>query len=48
VVFPSLDRNIGFPLGIKEVLITAGFFALFALSRRRFIAKHQPVLRQAR
>jgi Ni/Fe-hydrogenase subunit HybB-like protein len=48
VVFPSLDRNIGFPLGIKELLITAGFFALFALSRRRFIAKHQPVLRQAR
>jgi hypothetical protein len=46
VVFPSLDRNIGFPLGIKEILITAGFFALFALSRRRFIAKYQPVLRQ--
>jgi Ni/Fe-hydrogenase subunit HybB-like protein len=46
VVFPSLDRKIGFPLGIKEILITAGFFALFALSRRRFIAKYQPVLRQ--
>ncbi len=48
VVFPSLDRNIGFPLGIKEILITAGFFALFSLSRQRFLAKHQPFLRQAR
>src|SRR5439155_9441958 len=46
LVFPSLDKNIGFPLGIKEILITAGFFALFALIRRRFLAKYQPVLRQ--
>src|SRR5260370_20520722 len=45
VVFPSLHTNIGFPLGIKEILITAGFFAPLALSRRRFIAKHPPVLR---
>jgi len=46
IVFPSLDKNIAFPLGPTAVLITAGFFALFTLSRRRFIAKHQPVLRQ--
>ncbi|HEV8532370.1 MAG TPA: hypothetical protein VGT00_13200 [Methylomirabilota bacterium] len=48
VVFPSLDTKIGFPLGLKEVLITAGFFALFALSRRRFLQTYNPVLRQAR
>ena len=48
VVFPSLDRAIGFPLGVKEVLITAGFFALFALSRRRFLQTYNPILRQAK
>jgi Ni/Fe-hydrogenase subunit HybB-like protein len=48
VVFPSLDRTIGFPLGVKEILITAGFFALFALSRRRFLQTYHPVLRQAK
>ena len=48
VVFPSLDRAIGFPLGVKEVLITAGFFALFALRRRRFLQTYNPVLRQAK
>jgi Ni/Fe-hydrogenase subunit HybB-like protein len=48
VVFPSLDPKIGFPLGLKEVLITAGFFALFALSRRRFLQTYNPVLRQAK
>ena len=48
VVFPSLDRAIGFPLGVKEILITAGFFALFALSRRRFLQTYNPVLRQAK
>ena len=46
IIFPSLDKNMPFPLGIREVFITAGFFALFVLSRRRFLAKYQPVLRQ--
>jgi hypothetical protein len=46
IVFPSLDKNIAFPLGPTTLLITAGFFAAFTLSRRWFIAKHQPVLRQ--
>ena len=48
VVFPSLDRNIGFPLGLMEILVTAGFFAAFALSRRRFIETYRPALRQAK
>jgi hypothetical protein len=46
IVFPSIDKNMGFPLGIREVFITAGFFALFVLSRRRFLARYQSVLRQ--
>ena len=46
IVFPSIDKNIAFPLGIREVCITAGFFALFVLSRRRFLARHQSLLRQ--
>ena len=48
IVFPSIDKNMRFPLGIREILITAGFFALFALSRQRFLAKYQPLLRQPR
>ena len=46
IVFPSIDKSMGFPLGIREVLITAGFFALFVLSRRRFLARHAPLVRQ--
>lgn len=46
IIFPSLDKNIAFPLGLPAALITAGFFALFSLSRRRFIAKYQPALLQ--
>jgi len=46
IIFPSIDKNMPFPLGIRELFITAGFFALFVLSRRRFLAKYQPVLRQ--
>jgi Ni/Fe-hydrogenase subunit HybB-like protein len=48
IVFPSIDKTMPFPLGIREVFITAGFFALFALSRRRFLAKYQPLVRQPR
>jgi hypothetical protein len=48
IVFPSIDKNMSFPLGIREILITAGFFALFVLSRQRFLAKYQPLLRQPR
>ena len=46
IVFPSIDKSMGFPLGIREVLITAGFFALFVLSRRRFLARHASLVRQ--
>ena len=48
IVFPSIDKDMRFPLGIREILITAGFFALFVLSRQRFLAKYQPLLRQPR
>jgi Ni/Fe-hydrogenase subunit HybB-like protein len=40
LVFPSISAENVFPLGMREVLITAGFFALFLLSRRRFLSKH--------
>jgi len=46
IIFPSIDKSMPFPLGVRELFITAGFFALFVLSRRRFLAKYQPVLRQ--
>jgi hypothetical protein len=34
----------GLPLGWREVLITAGFLALFVLSRRWFFSRFQPIL----
>jgi len=40
IVFPSLSRDIGFPLGVTEVLITAGFFAAFVLSRAWFLGRY--------
>ena len=46
IIFPSLDKDIAFPLGIRPALITAGFFALFVLSRRHFVARYLPLLRQ--
>jgi hypothetical protein len=48
LVFPSISKANVFPLGLTEVLITAGFFALFVLSRNWFLARYQPALRQAR
>ncbi|HET7876060.1 MAG TPA: hypothetical protein VFN71_11130 [Methylomirabilota bacterium] len=48
LVFPSLSKDNAIWTGpgdlAVEVLVTAGFFALFVLSRRRFIATLQPVL----
>ncbi|HTY76365.1 MAG TPA: hypothetical protein VMI34_00985 [Candidatus Bathyarchaeia archaeon] len=46
IVFPSIDKTMGFPLGIREAFITAGFFALFVLSRRRFLARYASLVRQ--
>jgi len=48
LVFPSISKANVFPLGLTEILITAGFFALFVLSRNWFLARYQPALRQAR
>jgi hypothetical protein len=43
LVFPSVMRDNSF-LGIRDVLITIGFLALFLLSRRWFIGYFKPVL----
>src|SRR5262249_21393242 len=48
IVFPSIDKNMRFPLVIRQILITAASSALFALSRQRSLAKSQPLLRQPR
>lgn len=39
LVVPSLSAAAPFPLGVTEILITAGFFALFRLSRQRFLSR---------
>lgn len=39
LVVPSLSAAAPFPLGVIEILITAGFLALFRLSRRRFLSR---------
>jgi hypothetical protein len=44
VVFPSVSAESGLPVGLRDVLITAGFLALFVLSRRWFLARFKPVL----
>ncbi|MBI2205640.1 MAG: hypothetical protein HYU41_17475 [Candidatus Rokubacteria bacterium] len=43
LVFPSVMTDNSF-LGIKDVLVTLGFFGLFILSRRWFIDRFKPVL----
>jgi hypothetical protein len=40
VVFPSLSRSNDWPVGVVGVLITAGFFGVFVLSRNRFLARY--------
>jgi len=44
LVFPSVTADPVFPLGLSELLITAGFFALFVLSRVWFLARFRPRL----
>jgi hypothetical protein len=44
LVFPALLRDNTVPIGPVEVLVTLGFFALFALSRNWFLARYRPVL----
>ena len=44
LVFPSVTTERVFPFGLSELLITAGFFALFLLSRVWFLARYRPQL----
>ena len=44
VIFPSVTGDNRLPLGLRDLAITAGFFALFALSRRWFFNRFKPVL----
>ena len=48
VVFPTITKDNVFPLGPSEILITAGFFALFVLMRDRFLGRYGALLRQPR
>lgn len=44
LVFPSVTTDPVFPFGLSELLITGGFFSLFALSRIWFLARVRPRL----
>ncbi|HUF93335.1 MAG TPA: hypothetical protein VMR23_13220 [Candidatus Limnocylindria bacterium] len=44
VIFPSVSAANALPLGFRDLAITLGFFALFMLSRRWFLARFKPVL----
>jgi Ni/Fe-hydrogenase subunit HybB-like protein len=44
LVFPSISQENQIPHGLTDILITAGFFSLFVLSRNWFLARYQPVL----
>jgi hypothetical protein len=44
VVFPSVAESTRLPLGVRDLAITIGFLALFALSRRWFMGRYKPVL----
>ncbi len=48
LVFPALSPEDVFPFGLMEILITAGFFALFALGRQRFLSRYGALLQQPR
>jgi hypothetical protein len=44
VVFPSVSMTSQVPIGPRDLTITAGFLALFVLSRRWFMGRFRPVL----
>jgi hypothetical protein len=44
VVFPSVSMTSQVPIGARDLAITAGFLALFVLSRRWFMTRFRPVL----
>jgi hypothetical protein len=43
-VFPSVAPTGGMPFSLRDILITAGFLALFVLSRRWFFTHFKPIL----
>jgi hypothetical protein len=43
-VFPTVSSANRLPLGLRDLLVTLGFLALFVLSRRWFMARFKPVL----
>jgi len=44
LIFPSVSSSARMPLTLRDLTITAGFLALFVLSRRWFFAYFKPVL----
>src|SRR5262247_464393 len=44
LVFPSMSKSNSLPLGPLELLITAGFFSLFVLSRNWFVDRFRPAI----
>jgi hypothetical protein len=48
LVYPAITATNRFPIGLREVLVTAGFFALFVLGRNRMVARYGSRLDQGR
>jgi hypothetical protein len=44
LVFPTMSKSNALPIGPVEILITAGFFSLFVLSRDWFVGLYRPAL----
>jgi len=44
LVFPSISKDNQIPHGLTDILITAGFFSLFVLSRDWFLGRYRPAL----
>jgi hypothetical protein len=44
LVFPTMSKSNTLPIGPVEILITAGFFSLFVLSRNWFLGRYRPAL----
>lgn len=44
LVFPTMSKSNALPIGPVEILITAGFFSLFVLSRNWFVGRYRPAL----
>lgn len=47
-IYPAITTTNRFPIGVREVLVTAGFFGLFVLSRNRMVARYASRLDQGR